>query len=110
MCSAGSGVFLDRVHLQWSVPWDVWLILLSGAIDLKRAAYQPPDKNLLEKSMRVELLGSSVAYRVGTYWQSLLIAKIVLRQAIYQQYVGTNIVLYGGVAVRWATLKIRKSR
>ena len=33
-----------------------------------------------------------------------------MRQAIYQQYVGTNIVLYGGVAVRWATLKIRKSR
>ena len=55
VCSAGSGVFLDRVHLQWSVPWDVWLILLSGAIDLKRAAYQPPDKNLLKKSMRAEL-------------------------------------------------------
>ena len=60
--------------------------------------------------MRAELLGSSVAYRGGTYWRSLLIAKIVLRQAIYQQYVGTNIILYGGVAVRWATLKIRKSR
>ena len=47
--------------------------------------------------MRVELLGSLVAYRGGTYWRSLLIAKIVLRQAIYQQYVGTNIVLYGGL-------------
>ena len=26
VCSAGFGVFLDRVHLQWSVPWDVWLM------------------------------------------------------------------------------------
>ena len=26
VCSAGSGVFLDKFFLQiWSVPWDVWL-------------------------------------------------------------------------------------
>ena len=26
VCSAGFGVFLGRVHLQWSVPWDRWLM------------------------------------------------------------------------------------
>ena len=35
VCSAGFGVFLDRVHLQWSVPWDVWLTPLVGVTGLK---------------------------------------------------------------------------
>lgn len=68
MCSAGSGVFLDKFFLQiWSIPWDVWWLnfFLLGGLDLRPAT---------------------------------------------KRYVGTNIVLYGGVALRWATLKIRKSR
>ena len=40
VCSAGLGVPLGRVRLQWSVPWDVWLAFLSGVIDLKRAAHK----------------------------------------------------------------------
>ena len=40
---------------------------------------------------------------------TFLFGVIDLRRDVYQQYNGTTISLYGGVVLRWATLKIRKS-
>ena len=50
VCSAGSGVFLDKFFLQiWSVPWDVWWLnfFLLGGLDLRPATKRYVGTNIV---------------------------------------------------------------